>query len=108
VVYTREKDYGHALELLDELHSRYPHNFLIELAEASVYGKMHRWDDAERVYQTVLAKIQAKQDGYERLRQARVFYGLGTNDMDNQQFEKAMDAFNHVVSSNDATPNEKG
>jgi tetratricopeptide (TPR) repeat protein len=108
VVYTREKRYEDALKILQGLHAKYPRNFLVELSEGSVYGKLHMFDDAERVYLEILEKIRAKKDGYNRLRQARVFYALGTNATDGQQFGKASDDFNHVVSSNDATPDEKG
>ena len=108
VVYTREKQYDKALELVQELHTRYPGNFLMELAEGSVYGKMQKYADAERVYQDVLSQIRVKKNGYERLRQARVLYALGTNGVDGQQFDKAIDAFRQVISSNDGTPNEKG
>jgi tetratricopeptide (TPR) repeat protein len=108
VVYNREKRYEQSLQLIEALRAKYPRNFLVELSEGSVYGKLHRWDDAERVYLGILAKIQTKKEGYNRLRQARVFYALGTNDMDGQQFDKAADAFNHVISSNDAMPDEKG
>src|SRR5438094_1251982 len=108
VVYTREKRYEQALKLLEELHSKYPRNFPFELAQASVYRKMQKWDDAERVYEQILAKIHAKKDGYERLRQARVLSALGTNDVDSHQFERAMDTFQQVISATDATVNEKG
>jgi tetratricopeptide (TPR) repeat protein len=108
VVYNREKRYEESLHLLQSLHAKYPRNFLVQLSEGSVYGKLQRWDDAERLYLQILEKVQAKKDGYNRLRQARVLYALATNNMDGQQFEKAADAFNHVVSSNDATPDEKG
>src|SRR5438094_512100 len=108
VVYTREKRYEQALNLLQELHSTYPRNFPFELAEASVYGKMQKWDEAEGVYEQILAKIHAKKDGYERLRQARVLSALGTNDVDSHQFERAMDTFQQVISATDATVNEKG
>jgi len=108
VIYTREKRYEQAVQILESLHQKYPGNFMLEMAEGSVYGKMHKWDDAERVYQHVLTKVQAKKDGYERLRQARVLYALGTNEMDSEQFDKAMDTFTHVASAGDATENEKG
>src|SRR5213593_1422824 len=108
VVYTREKRYEEALNLLEELHSRYPRNFPFELAKASLYGKMQKWDDAERVYEQILGKIHSSTHGYERLRQARVLSVLGMNDINNHQFEKATGAFQQVLSTNDATPNEKG
>src|SRR6266571_3815310 len=108
VVYTREKRYEEALKLLEELHSRYPRNFPFELAKASLYGKMQRWNDAERVYEQILGKIHSSTDGYERLRQARVLSALGVNDINNHQFEKATGTFQQVLSTNDATANEKG
>ncbi len=108
VVYTREKQYDKAIELFEEIHTRYPGNFLMELAEGSVYGKMQKYADAERVYQDVLGQIRAKKNGYERLRQARVLYALGANAVDGQQFDKAIEAFKQVISGTDGTPNEKG
>jgi len=108
VVYTREQRYEQALQLVEGLHAKYPRNFLVELAEGSLYRKMHRWDDAERVYQQILAKILAKTDGYDRLRQARVLYALGTSEIDGEQFEKAIDTLSRVVSVNDATQEERG
>lgn len=108
VVYTREKRYEEALRLLEELHSRYPRNFPFELATASLYGKMQKWDDSERVYEQILGKIHSSTDGYERLRRARVLSVLGMNDINNHQSEKATGAFQQVLSTNDATANEKG
>jgi tetratricopeptide (TPR) repeat protein len=107
VVYTREKQYDQALQIYEGLHARYPGNYAIRLAEASVYGRMQKWDEADRIYQEILEKSVAKKDGYDRLRQARVFYALGANDIAGQQFEKAIDAFGRVVSSTDATQEEK-
>src|SRR5437867_2553316 len=48
VVYNREKRYDDALKIVNDLHARYPRNFMFELAKASTYGKMKRWDDAAR------------------------------------------------------------
>jgi len=108
VVYVREKKYDEALQLINELHGKYPRNFLFELAKGTVYGKMMRGDDAVRVYQDILAKLHAKQDGYERLREARVYSLLGNANIDRMQFEKAGEEFGHVVTSRDATADEKG
>lgn len=107
VVYNREKKYDQALRLINELHAKYPRNFLFELAKASVYGKMKQWDDAVHVYEQVLAKVQAEKDGYDRLRPATVYYSLGDANIQRLQFEKAVEDFAHVVGSKNATPNEK-
>jgi tetratricopeptide (TPR) repeat protein len=108
VVYTREKQYEQALQVYEGLHAKYPGNYAIRMAEASVYGRMQKWDEADRIYEEVLEKILDKKDGYDRLRQARVYYALGANNIAGQQFEKAIDAFSHVVAVGDATEDEKG
>jgi tetratricopeptide (TPR) repeat protein len=108
VVYTREKQYDQAMRIYEGLHAKYPGNYAIRLAQASVYGKMQKWDEADRIYQEILEKVIAKKDGYERLRQGRVLYAMGANNIVGQQFEKAIDAFAHVVSSSDATQDERG
>jgi tetratricopeptide (TPR) repeat protein len=107
VVYVREKKYDQALRLMNELHGKYPRNFLFELAKASVYGKMKKWDEAVQTYEGILTKVHAKQDGYDQLREARVYSALGITNIDSMQFEKAGEEFARVVSSKDATPNEK-
>jgi tetratricopeptide (TPR) repeat protein len=108
VVYNREKRYDDALRIVDELHARYPRNFVFELAKASTYGKMKRWDDAVRTYEQILGKVEGKKDGYDRLAVHKVYYAIGTSNVDRLQFTAALDAFNHVVESKDASPNEKG
>jgi TolA-binding protein len=107
VVYTREKQYDRAVEIYDGLHARYPGNYAIRLAEASVYGKMQKWDEADRIYSEVLNKVMAKMDGYDHLRRAKVFFARGSNDIASQQFEKAIDAFSQVVAAGDATEDER-
>ena len=108
VVYSREKKYDEALRLINELHGKYPRNFLFELAKASVYGRMKKWDDAVNVYEQVLAKVHAKKDGYDRLREARVYLALGNTEIDRMQFEKAGEEFARVAASKDATMDDKG
>jgi len=107
VVYNRERRYEQALKFATELHSRYPRNFIFELAQASIYGKMKRWDDALRTYQEVLAKVEAKKNGYERLAAYRVQHSLGTTNIERHQFESAIDNFDHVVKFKDSPPDAK-
>ena len=107
VIYNREKKYEQALRLIDELYGKYPHNFLFEMAKATIYEKMKQPDQAVRVYEEVLGKVQRRQDGYERLRAARVYYSLGTTNVNRYEFEKAAEDFESVVSSQDSPPNEK-
>lgn len=107
VVYNREKRFDQALQTVNTLHERYPRNFIFELAQASIYGKMKRWDDAVQTYERILAKVQAKKDGYERLAPHKVYYPLGTSNVELHQFDAAVDAFAHVADSRLAGPNDK-
>ncbi len=107
IVYNREKRYDQALRIVGELHQRYPRNFIFELAQASTYGKMKQWDDAVRTYQQILGKVENKKDGYERLAPHKVYYSLGTSNIERLQFDSAVEDFAHVVQSTEAPPNAK-
>jgi len=107
VVYNREKRYDDALKIVSELHTRYPRNFVFELAKASTYGKMKRWDDAVGTYEQILSKVESKKDGYERLAVHKVYYSLGTSNVERAQLASAVDAFAHVTKSKDATVDDK-
>ena len=107
VIYSRERRYDDALRVMMELHSRYPRNFLFEMAEASTYGKMGRYDDANRTYHHVLTNIQAKKDGYERVRIERVYFLLGEDDVHGDRFDVALEDFSRVTTGKNATPDEK-
>jgi len=107
VVYNREKRYEDALTIVRELHMRYPRNYIFEMAKASTYGKMKRWDEAVRTYEEILAKVEGKKDGYERLAAHKIYYLLGTSNIERLQFAPAISAFGHVAKSKDAPVNDK-
>jgi tetratricopeptide (TPR) repeat protein len=107
IVYNREKRYEQALKNITELHQRYPRNFIFELSEASTYGKMKRWDDAVKTYERILAKVDGKKDGYERLPAYKVHYAIGSANIERYQFETALTNFDHVVQMKEAAPNAK-
>jgi tetratricopeptide (TPR) repeat protein len=106
VVYNREKQYEQALSTANQLHNRYPRNFVFELAKASIYGKMKRWEDAIQTYERILAKAAAHENGYERLATHKVYYSIGTSNVERLQFQLAINAFKHVVENKDASPND--
>ena len=68
IVYNREGRHGDALKLSDELHQKYPKNFLFEMTRAQILRKLGKFDQANDTYQNILKKIAAKSNGYERLR----------------------------------------
>ena len=66
---------------------------MFELTKASTYGKMKRWDDAVHTYEQILAKVEGKKDGYDRLAPDKVYYALGTSNVERLQLNPAIDAF---------------
>src|SRR5262249_25104207 len=107
VVYNREKRYDDALKIVSELHMRYPRNFIFEMAKASTYAKMKRWDDEARTYEQILAKVDCRKDGNDRLAEPKVYCLLGNSNVDRLQFDAAIDAFGHVVKIKDVPTNDK-
>ena len=107
VVYNREKSYDQAIRYADELHSRYPRNFLFEMSKASIYGRMTKWDQAVETYQRILAKVASKKDGYERLRGERVQFEIARSNIERLKFEEALEDFRKVVAGPQATADEK-
>jgi len=107
VVYGREESYEKALKLLDELHQKYPRNFMFDMSKASLYGKMHRWDLASQTYKDLVDKIAAHKDGYERLRVEKVWYELANSQLQAEKYEDASRSFGLVTTGATATAAEK-
>jgi tetratricopeptide (TPR) repeat protein len=107
VVYEREGRFEDALRIVNELLEKYPRNFQLELSKATIYRKMKSWDQADQVYGDIIAKIQAKQNGYDRMREERVYYERGKSNAFGLKPNDAIAAFNHVISGSKSTMNEK-
>ena len=113
VAYNREKEYDKALAVLNDLHSHYPRNFLLELAKGSVYERTDEWGRASAVYRSVLAKVQTGQDDYDRLDVDSVLFKIGEINVhgfeaEGLSLDEAVDAFEKVVISDDAGDDLKG
>jgi tetratricopeptide (TPR) repeat protein len=107
VVYGREQLYDKALKLINEVHAKYPRNFMLDMTKGSIYGKMKRWDLAGQNYRQVVEKINARKDGYERMRIEKVYYELANSEFQAQNFDEATRTFALVTAGVNATPNEK-
>jgi len=107
VIYYREHQYDQSLRLIDELLTKYPRDFQLEMERASIYGKMKNWSQSVEVYRHVLSKIQAKQDGYERLRIDRVYAQVGFANISLLKLDDAINDYGQVTGSTQADDNEK-
>ena len=108
IVYNREGRHDDALKLLDQLHAKYPRNFLFEMSRAQVLRKIGNYDRATETYMTILRKVNAKTDGYERLRTSKVYYDLGKSQTEQADFNAVLMTYAKIVDSkSDAIPNER-
>ena len=108
IVYNREGRHDDALKLVDELHAKYPRNFLFEMSRAQVLRKMGKFDRANETYLTILRKVNAKSDGYDRLRAAKVYYDMAKSQTEQSKFDAVFMSYAKVVDpKSDATPNER-
>jgi tetratricopeptide (TPR) repeat protein len=107
VVYSREQQYDKALKLLDELHAKYPRNFMLDMSRASLYTKMKRWDLATQTYRQIAEKTAAHKDGYDRMRIEKVYYELANSEFQSQKYDEAAKTFGLVTNGVTATPSEK-
>ncbi len=103
VVYNREKQYDRSLALLEELHSRYPRNFMFELEKASVYQRMEEWAAAVSVYENVVAKVRTGTDGYDRLEVGPVLFRMAETRIHGMDNDSALEVFDEILSSPDST-----
>jgi tetratricopeptide (TPR) repeat protein len=108
IVYNREGRHDDALKLVDELHVKYPRNFLFEMSRAQVLRKLGKFDRANETYGSILRKVNSKTDGYERLRTSKVYYDLAKSQTEQTDFNGVFATFTKVVDpKSDATPNER-
>jgi tetratricopeptide (TPR) repeat protein len=108
IVYNREGRHDDALKLVDELHAKYPRNFLFEMSRAQILRKMGKFDRANETYMTILRKVYSKTDGYERLRTSKVYYDLAKSQTEQSDFDAVFATFSKVVDpKSDATGNER-
>ena len=107
VVYGREWQFEKACQLLDELHSKFPRNFMFDMTKASLFGKEKKWDMAAQTYAQMIEKVRAHKDGYDRMRIEKLYYELANSHFQAQKFAEAAATFDLVVKGPGATANEK-
>lgn len=108
IVYNREGRHEDALKLVDELHAKYPRNFIFEMSRADIFRKLGKQDRANQTYLEIIAKIAAKTNGYDRLRTSAVYYEMAKSQTEQKDFGAVFASYAKVVApASDATPDER-
>lgn len=76
LIYTRERNFPKAFGYLEEVHRKYPKNYLAELALGGIAVLMDKLDLAEEIYQRILKKIDAGTPNYHLLSRGSVYNRL--------------------------------
>ena len=96
-VYNREREHEKSLAVLEDLHSQYPRNFLLETAKASVYERLESWENAIETYETVIAKVVTGENDYDRLDPEPLVFKIGEVNVRRSQLDQALEAFTTLV-----------
>jgi len=108
IVYNREGRHNDALKLVNDLHAKYPRNFLFDLSRAQILRKMGKGELANQTYDSILKKIASRSDGYERLRTSKVYYDQAKAHIEQGDFNAVYATYAKIVEpKSDATPDER-
>ncbi len=77
LIHTRERDYSGAYRYLQELHDKYPRNYLVPLNMAGLALRMKRAGQAIEIYRDILRRQNAGEPNYRELERASLYNRLG-------------------------------
>jgi tetratricopeptide (TPR) repeat protein len=103
VLYMREKQYDFALRMAEQLHARYPENFILHLNRAQILEKLERREAAVETFLEVIEKNEAGVANYQKLDVSRLRFPLGERLLAVDRREQALEQF-EAARANDDTP----
>lgn len=97
ILYMREKEYAYALQVVSQLHNRYPQNFLLHLNQAQILERMGEQGQAVGTYMAVIRNAEEGMRGYRMLPLGTFRYGLGRKLMSLGYPELALELFQEAT-----------
>ena len=98
VMYVREDENNYALEMAQQLHRRYPENYMFHLNQAQILERMDEPARAAAMYAAVAARAEKRVPNYQKLPLEKIRYplanrllALGSEDQALDQFKVAAD-----------------
>ena len=93
IYYQFEKDYPKALELAQDLHSRFPNNMLFHKYLGRCYVVMGNWPIVQEVWSEISTRCRKNQRGYGASVDREAEYYLGLYDMSHNAYDSALKHF---------------
>jgi tetratricopeptide (TPR) repeat protein len=95
------------MTVVTDLHKHYPKNYLLELSKAALQVRLKAFDQAIATYTGILAKIETRKDGYERLEAPKVLLLLAKAYLDSSDVTKGLEVYDRVISYPGASGTER-
>jgi tetratricopeptide (TPR) repeat protein len=102
LIYTRERQFQPAFDILSGMHKRFPENYLLQLDMGGLQLSMGRPERALEIYEAVLKRRQAKLGKYAEIELGLLYNRLGVAHRAQRNFPAATDSFNRALSSGPA------
>ena len=93
VMYVRENENAYALDVAQQLHRRYPENYLLHLNQAQILERMGEADQAAETYAAVAQLAQNDVPNYQDLPLEKIRYPLGNRLLALGSTGEALDQF---------------
>jgi tetratricopeptide (TPR) repeat protein len=90
IYYLFERNYQKSVEHVTWLRERHPNNAYFHAFEGRVYARWGQWDRAERIFQAVLERYQARRPGYNAGTAEQALYYLARAQMSTDRFDAAL------------------
>jgi tetratricopeptide (TPR) repeat protein len=102
LIYTRERQFQPAFDILAGMHKRYPENYLLQLDMGGLQLSMGHPRRAQEIYEDILKKRQAKLGKYAEIELGLLYNRLGVAYRAQSNLAAATDWFNKALSSGPA------
>lgn len=107
VMYVREKENDYALEVAQQLHRRYPENYLLHLNQAQILERMGETERAARTYAAVAELAHSNVPNYQELPLEKIRYPLGNRLLALGSKSDALDQFNFAADDPETSERER-
>ncbi len=107
VMYVREDENEYALEVAQQLHRRYPENYMFHLNQAQILERMDEPARAAAMYAAVAERAENKVPNYQKLPLEKIRYPLGKRLLALGSEDQALDQFKVAADDPDTPERER-
>lgn len=107
VLYVREESYDYALQMAQQLHARYPENFLLHLNRVQILEKLDRREDAAETLLQAVEWSEAGIPNYQKLDASQLRYSLGQRLLAVGRPDEALEQFEAAIADAETSARDR-